>query len=132
MNWRRSRAARSNDDPAAAGVRLKSALFVAALVRRAQVEGAYALVRRRGAEGAGAIFVQVDRLDGTSDLYGPAAQSMVEEDGERAFRPLLTTLPAANINIESRLQREMKFDTDLWIVVIEDRQGRAFLDHIVE
>ncbi|MFV8096477.1 DUF1491 family protein, partial [Enterobacter cloacae complex sp.6730737] len=51
-------------------MRLKSAIFVSALLRRAQVEGAYGVVVRRGSEEAGAIFVKVSRLDGTAALYG--------------------------------------------------------------
>ena len=56
-------------------MRLKSALWVAAYLRRCQVEGVYGVVRRRGAEEAGAVFVRISRLDGTSDLFGPAPQS---------------------------------------------------------
>ena len=59
-------------------MRLKSAIWVAAYLRRCQVEGAYAVVRRRGAEEAGAVFVRICRLDGTSDLFGPAPQSTVD------------------------------------------------------
>ena len=47
-------------------MRLKSGIWVAAYLRRCNVEGAFAAVRRRGAEEAGAIFVVVNRLDGTS------------------------------------------------------------------
>ena len=60
-------------------MRLKSALWVAAYLRRCQIEGAAAVLRRRGAEEAGAIFVKVSRLDGTADLYGPAPQSVFDE-----------------------------------------------------
>jgi hypothetical protein len=31
---------------------------------------------------------------------------------------------------EARLKRELAFDPDLWIVEIEDRAGRAFVDVI--
>jgi hypothetical protein len=46
-------------------MRLKSNIWVSAYVRRCDVEGAFAAVRRKGAEEAGAIFVKVNRLDGT-------------------------------------------------------------------
>ena len=39
--------------------------------------------------------------------------------------------PAPEADIEARLVREMRFDPDLWIVEIEDRAGRNFLDNIV-
>ena len=51
-----------------AGMRLKSAIWVAAYIRRCHTEGAFAAVRRRGAEEAGAIFVKLNRLDGTAEL----------------------------------------------------------------
>ena len=54
-------------------MRLKSAIWVAAYVRRCHVEGAFAAVRRRGAEDAGAIFIKLNRLNGTAELFGPGA-----------------------------------------------------------
>ncbi|HEV7283535.1 MAG TPA: DUF1491 family protein, partial [Kaistia sp.] len=44
-------------------MRVTSGLWVAAYIRRAFVEGAFAAVVRRGSEEAGAIFVVVDWLD---------------------------------------------------------------------
>jgi hypothetical protein len=115
-------------------MRLKSSIWVSAYVRRCEVEGAYAVVRRRGAEEAGAIFVKISRLDGTGALYGPAAQSMI--DDEHSADRLFTALaggkePAPDADIEARLARELKFDPDVWIVEVEDRQGRNFLDRAV-
>jgi hypothetical protein len=111
-------------------MRLKSALWVAAYLRRCQVEGVAAVVRRRGAEEAGAIFVRIDRLDGTSDLFGPAPQSAFDSapGAARAFSASLAEQPASDASIESYLAREIKFDPDIWIVEVEDRNGRNFLD----
>ena len=115
-------------------MRLKSNIWVSAYVRRCDIEGAFAAVRRKGAEEAGAIFVKVNRLDGTGVLYGPAPQSAF--GNERAAERLFTAVagakePAAEADIEARLQRELKFDSDIWIVEVEDRQGRNFLDAAV-
>ena len=110
-------------------MRLRSDIFVAALIRRVETQGAVAMLRRRGAAEAGAIFVKVDRLDGAAALYGPAAQS--EEPPEGVAR-LFTRLHAEErrdpLDVEERLRREIAFDPDIWIVEIEDRQGRAFID----
>jgi len=110
-------------------VRLKSAIWVAAYVRRCHLEGAFAVVRRRGSEEAGAIFVKIDKLDGTAALFSPAPQSAFEEarPGDRRFAPVVDGF-VADADIEKRLEREMKFDPDLWIVEVEDRAGRHFLD----
>jgi hypothetical protein len=111
-------------------MRLKSALWVAAYLRRCQVEGIYAVVRRRGAEEAGAIFVRICRLDGTSDLFGPAPQSAfgAAPSADRAFSASLAEQPAPDAAVETYLAREIKFDPDIWIVEVEDRGGRNFLD----
>jgi hypothetical protein len=111
-------------------MRLKSALWVAAYLRRCQVEGVFGVVRRRGAEEAGAIFVRISRLDGTSDLFGPAPQSAFEAapSSDRLFSASLAEQPAPDASAEAYLAREIKFDPDIWIVEIEDRAGRNFLD----
>jgi hypothetical protein len=114
-------------------MRLKSAIWVAAYIRRCHVEGAFAAVRRRGAEEAGAIFVKLNRLDGTAELFGPAPQSVFDDarPADRLFIRCLAELPAPEAKVEERLARELRFDPDVWIVEIEDRAGRHFLDQIV-
>jgi hypothetical protein len=109
-------------------MRLKSAIWAAAYVRRRHVEGAFAAMRRRGAEEAGAIFIVVNRLDGSGALYGPAPQSTIEEPAERTFTTLVDGPEAA---IEARLARELKFDPDIWVIEVEDRAGGHCLDHVV-
>ncbi len=112
-------------------MRLKSALWVAAYLRRCQVEGTFAVVRRRGAEEAGAIFVRISRLDGTSDLFGPAPQSEFDS-GSRGptvpSRHASKSSRRADAAVEAYLAREIKFDPDVWIVEVEDPAGRNFLD----
>jgi hypothetical protein len=114
-------------------MRLKSGIWVSAYVRRAATEGAFAVVRRRGADEAGAVFVKIDRLDGTADLFGPAPQSSFDDAHpvERAFVACLKTQPAPVADAESYLQKQMRFDPDIWIVEVEDKAGRNFLDRIV-
>lgn len=115
-------------------MRLKSSIWVAAYLRRCQIEGAFAVVRRRGAEEAGAVFIVINRLDGTAILYGPAPQSAFDESqpAERIFTAVLGgAMPVAEADVEARLTREIRFDPDVWIVEIEDRVGRHFLDHVM-
>jgi len=112
-------------------MRLKSGIWVAAYLRRCNVEGAFAAVRRRGAEEAGAVFIKISRLDGTAALYGPAAQSTFDEaqPADRNFTAMLGgDKPVPEADIEARLARETRFDSDVWIVEVEDRAGRNFLD----
>jgi hypothetical protein len=106
---------------------------VAAYVRRCHTEGAFAAVRHRGAEEAGAIFVKLCRLDGTAELFGPAPQSAFDEarPADRLFSRCLGEQPLPETKIEERLVRELRFDPDAWVVEVEDRAGRHFLDDVV-
>jgi hypothetical protein len=106
--------------------RLKSGIFVRALIRRVEVAGASAYVARKGSEEAGAIFIKIARLDGTCTILNQARGA----DGERVWaRPLgeLSDEDKANTYFE----RQIKYDPDLWIVEIEDREGRSFVDEPV-
>lgn len=113
-------------------MRLRADIFVAAYLRRCMSEGAYAFLRRRGAADAGAIFVKVDRLDGSCALYGPAPQSALAQAMEAGVERMWSRLHAGETidvaQAEERLRREVRFDPDLWIIEVEDRAGRHFLD----
>ena len=103
--------------------RLKAAIFVRALLRRTAVAGASAFIVRKGAEEAGAVILVVSRLDGTCLLLNQA------RDGQGNLvwaRPLGDWVEEAKAR--AWLDKQIKFDPDLWIVEIEDREGRAFVD----
>jgi len=103
--------------------RLKSGIFVRALIRRAEVAGAQAYVVRKGAEEAGAIFLKISRLDGTGTVLNQARAG----DGELVWaRPLGDSIDDAKAS--AYFERQIKFDPDIWILEIEDREGRAFVD----
>ena len=108
--------------------RIRSDFWVTAHLRRCAVAGVDAVLRRRGAAEAGAIFVKLDRLDGTANLYGPAPQALLDDEaaGGRLFAPILEAAPA--LDVEERMRREIRFDPDLWWIEIEDRAGRHFLE----
>ncbi len=108
--------------------RVTSEFWVSAHTRRAFLEGAFAAVVRKGSPEAGAIFVRVDRLDGTIDLYGPAPQSFFDEEtsGERRFECIGRGMSA--LDVQEKFEREARMDPDFWVLDIEDREGRHFLD----
>src|SRR5262249_13821493 len=120
-------------------MRLKSAIWVAAYMRRCYGEGAFAAVRRRGAEEAGAIFIKLNTDPGgpppfrPRPAYGPAPQSVFDEahPSDRAFIRSLGNAPVPEEKVEERIAREIRFDPDAWIIEVEDRAGRHFLDHVV-
>ena len=112
-------------------MRVKSDLWVSALIRRAQAGGAFATVINKGAAEAGAIFVVVNNVQGGNTLYGPAPQTDYSVDGvaERRFERLLLDVEIQEIN--QKISREKSFDPDIWLVEIEDRSGRTFIEEQV-
>lgn len=108
-------------------MRVTSQFWVSAYTRRCFGEGAFAGIRRKGAEEAGAIFIVVDWMDSTFDVYGPAPQSFFEEEKplDREFEQILSRV--AREDVEARFTKEARMDPDFWVVEIEDSQGRSFL-----
>ena len=93
-----------------------------ALIRRAQAQGAQAFVVRMGSEDAGAVIIRVAKLDGTCLVLNQARAG----DGELVWaRPLGDWTDEARAAAWS--ERQIRFDPDVWIVEIEDREGRAFV-----
>jgi hypothetical protein len=109
--------------------RLKSAIYAAALIRRAESAGAQASLVRRGADEACAIFIKDNRLDGTCYVLSPAQRGIVGDEtteGRAWTRPLGEAADEAKA--AEYFARQLKFDPDIWIVEVEDPMGRAFVD----
>jgi hypothetical protein len=106
--------------------RLKAGIFVRALIRRVQVEGASAFVLRSGAEEAGAVILKIAKLDGTVLVLNQARNAKGELVWARPLRDFVSEARATEW-----CDKQVKFDPDLWIVEIEDRKGRAFVDEAI-
>lgn len=103
--------------------RIKTAIQIKAIIRRAEVAGAQAFLVRRGQEDAGALYLKVARLDGTFMVLNQARRG----DGELVWtKPLGDSVDEASAS--KYLEKQLRFDPDIWILEIEDSQGRAFVD----
>jgi hypothetical protein len=109
------------------GMRIRSEIWVKAYLRRCEVAGVPAVVVRRGDDQAGAIYLSINRLDGTVSLYGPAPAGLETGGTERRFVICLSGDRVAGQEADRYLSREAEFDSDFWVVEIEDRQGRHLL-----
>jgi hypothetical protein len=103
--------------------RLKPGFYVRALIRRAEAGGAQAYLLKKGSEEAGAVYLSILRLDGTQMVLSQAYLG----DGERIWlRPLGEVCDGERAR--NYFAKQMKFDPDLWILEIEDGEGRSFVD----
>ncbi|MDE1159347.1 MAG: DUF1491 family protein [Neorhizobium sp.] len=100
-------------------MRLKSELFISALTRRVFGMGGFAAIEHRGADEAGAVFVRQRFRDGTETLYAPAPQNFFDagDDGSRRFEIRLERAQAQAV--QDLIERELRFDPDLWLVELE-------------
>ena len=107
-------------------MRLRSEVWVGAFVRRVFAEGAAAYVARRGDPDAGAVYIRIVTDDGAR-LFTPAPPWLTE-DGDRLWHEKGDGAALSATEAETALQRELANDPDLWIVDVEDKHGRHFLD----
>lgn len=109
-------------------MRLRTDIYVSALVRRVFGMGGFAAIERRGAEEAGAVFIRQRFRDGSETLYGPAPQAYAmddEADAGRHFEVRIARAEAAEV--DALIARESKWDSDLWVLELEiDELGELF------
>ncbi|TPN83107.1 DUF1491 family protein [Mesorhizobium sp. CU2] len=100
-------------------MRVTTDLWVSALVRRVFGAGGFAAVVKRGATEAGAVFVLSRGRLGEGALYGPAPQTSYDsaKPDDRFF--ILLDSGDDPTAFDARLERERKFDPDIWVVEIE-------------
>ena len=100
---------------------LNSDLWVGALIRRAQLEGANATVVRRGDARAGTVIVKAyNTADRTARVYSEA----FGPDGDRLW---IQPVTGTESDLDAYIERQRNYDPDLWVVEVEDRQGRHFI-----
>jgi hypothetical protein len=96
-------------------------------MRRCQAAGVPAVVARRGDDQAGAIYICINRLNGEVGLYGPAPAGIAETSIERRWTACFAGLVTEE-QAQRYLARQANVDPDIWIVEIEDKKGRHFLE----
>lgn len=109
-------------------MRLRSDIWVKAYLRTCAIAGAHGVVVRHGDDDAGAIYIKIARLDGTASAYGPAPAGWDGAAHERRWIALTRDGAAPEREVDELLRRAFEFDSDVWIIEIEDREGRSFLE----
>jgi hypothetical protein len=108
-------------------VLLSTDLWAGALIRRAELAGAFAVVARKGDARAGTVLVKtLNRGSGEARLYAEAFRG----EGERVW---MQPQPGrTEAELDAYVERQKRIDPDLWLIEIEDAEGRHFLTEEVE
>lgn len=106
-------------------MRVTSDFWASSYIRLRNDRNRPTVLMRRGAKEAGAIFVRLDRLDGSYDLYQPASQLCYDDKalarGERLFSCKLEKVDV--FAVMDALEAEEKFDPDFWVIETECAEG---------
>ncbi len=105
---------------------LSTDIWVSALMRRVEQAGAFAFIARKGQRQFGSVLVKVLNLR-TRDAY--VLREVQTGDDTVWIRPIETH---NETDLDAYIARQFKFDPDLWVVEIEDKEGRHFLTERVQ
>lgn len=102
--------------------RLTSDFWVSAYLTRLRLADIPVFVTRKGDATAGSVLVKLNTLDGMARAFHRQFDLM---SGDRRW-VVLAEGPEGDV--DASLGKQAGFDADLWIIEVEDRQGRHLLD----
>jgi hypothetical protein len=102
--------------------RLTTDFWVAAYLNRLRLSDIPAFVVAKGDATAGAVLVKQNTLDGRARVFQRSFDLMT---GERAW---ITLTEGEEADVDASIARQRSFDRDLWVIEVEDRDGRHLLD----
>ena len=102
--------------------RLTSEFWVQAYLRRLSLWNIPAFVTAHGDDTAGAVLVKLNTLDGQAKAFVRQFDLMT---GERTWQVLAD---GTEEDVDASIAKQQGFDSDLWVIEVEDRDGRHLLD----
>ncbi len=102
--------------------RLTARFWVDAYLARLRLVDIPGFVVAHGDDTGGAVLVKLNTLDGQAVLY---QRSFDLSSGARVWAVLSE---GAEADVDAAVTRQRGFDPDLWVIEVEDRQGRHLLD----
>ncbi len=101
--------------------RLTAEFWVHAYLARLRLQDIPAFVVAHGDNTAGAVLVKMNTLDGQAIAYQRSFDLM---SGARKWIELSS---GPEGDVDATLTKQRSFDPDLWVIEVEDRQGRHLL-----
>ncbi len=104
--------------------RLKTKMWIQAQLRLCDREFIPFMVLKKGDPDAGAVLLKISDREGTCRVY---TQTRTLE-GDRAWHPGTGPTPVNDETAQTYILRQQKYDSDLWVVEIEDDDGKYQFD----
>ncbi len=102
--------------------RLTTDFWVQAYRARLEQLNIPAFVTSRGDATAGAILVKLNRLNGTAEVYQRSYDLLADA------RTWVVLAEGPETGVDEAIERQKATDPDLWVIEVEDREGRHLLD----
>ncbi len=103
-------------------MRLTADVWVSAYLTRLRLMDIPAFVVQKGDATAGAVLIKLNTLDGQACCYQRSFDLMT---GARRW---VVLVDGDDGTVDASITKQRGFDPDLWVIEVEDRQGRHLLD----
>lgn len=103
-------------------IRLTAEFWVQAYLQRLNLENIPAFVTQKGDLTAGSVLVKLNTLDGNAQVF---QRSFDLQTGQQAWVSLIS---GSETEVDASVNKQKSFDPDLWVIEVEDKQGRSLLD----
>jgi hypothetical protein len=102
--------------------RLVTSFWVQAYLTRLRLMDIQGFVVAHGDNDAGAVLIKINTLDGQARVMHRSF------DLTTGMRRWVELAAGEESEVDQAIARQRGFDSDLWVVEVEDRQGRHLLD----
>lgn len=102
--------------------RLSARFWVDAYLARLRLMGIPGFVVAHGDDTGGAVLVKLNTLDGQARVW---QRSFDLRTGARVW---VVLAEGDETGVDAAIARQRGFDPDLWVIEVEDREGRHLLD----
>ena len=103
-------------------MKLTADIWVSAYLTRLRLLDIPAFVVKRGDNTAGAVLIKLNTLDGQAICYQRSFDLIT---GDRKWVVLVDGI---ELDVDASIAKQRGFDPDLWVIEVEDKQGRHLLD----
>ncbi|MEL6684201.1 MAG: DUF1491 family protein [Pseudomonadota bacterium] len=103
-------------------MKLTADIWVSAYLTRLRLIEVPAFIVQRGDATAGAVLIKLNTLDGQACCYQRSFDLMT---GDRKWMVLVEGDEA---DVDASVAKQRSFDPDLWVIEVEDKEGRHLLD----
>ena len=110
---------------------LKTEIIIKSVTKIAQQDGIPVFVVKKGDPDSGIILIKIDLLNGKGQLIRRNySYSLKKNKSVIEHIKLHKEIELEYPKLQKLIEKEIKIDTDAWVVEIEDKQGRNFFEKI--